>query len=175
VKVISLTLPGSPRTKKTSNRILRFGRNKEHVRVAPSEAYEEWLAAVLKFGPAIHHQLSQSGVSLPLRGALEVSAIFYRDRASASDLTGLMQAVGDALQAPMYTCQRCRKRSYWRECCGALKLTRKGLGIILDDAQIESWDGTRRELDRDNPRIEVQIALLDGPQMSLLEEGAGDV
>jgi hypothetical protein len=170
VKVISVTLPGPPRTKKTSNRILRFGRNKEHVRVAPSEAYEEWLAAALVYGPAIRRQLAADGVTLPLQGSLEVSAIFYLDRNSGADLTGLMQAIGDALQSPMYTCQRCRKRRYQRECCGIVKLTRKGLGIIVDDAQIDSWDGTRRELDRANPRVEMQIALLDA-QANLFTEG----
>lgn len=134
---LHLILPGIPRTKKTHQRIVRFGRRKEFVKVLPSEAYMEWLAALLRYGPQMRAQaVHAAGVAFPIRGPVEINAQIYRD-ADRGDLCGFLQAIGDALQAPGET--------------------RQGLGIIQDDKQILSWDGSRLRVDNANPRIELDL------------------
>lgn len=56
-------------------------------------------------------------------------------------------ALGDFLQA-----QRTRV-----DARGVPKVTREGAGIIGDDYDIYSWDGSRVRVDRVNPRIEIEI------------------
>lgn len=129
-KVITLCIPGAPRTKKTSNRVIR-ARGK--VRVLPSESYSAWFADVVTFRPLIHAELRRAGVQLPLTGPVHVCATIYRAQRSG-DATGFYQAIGDAIQEK-----------------------RGGLGLIADDAQIVHWDGSRLEVDREYPRVELEI------------------
>lgn len=125
-KVITLCIPGAPRTKKTSNRV--FGG-----RVHPSAAYVEWLRGVVTYRPLIHAELLHCGVTLPIPGPVHVRATVYRAQRSG-DATGFYQAIGDAIQEK-----------------------RGGIGIICDDAQIVHWDGSRLEVDKINPRVELEI------------------
>lgn len=152
--IISITIPGAPRTKKTSQRIVRFGKNREHIRVLPSEEYEAWFARTLLYKGRIRRELREA--PLPLSGPIHVQAVFYRERA-AGDLTGFMQAIADALQVEKF--RRNKK--------GQLVKVRDGLGIIQDDSQIVNWDGTRAEKDPERPRIEVTIAPLGAEQEGL--------
>lgn len=143
---LSFTIPGAPRTKKTSPRVfpgVRFPK------VLPSEAHEAWFAEAMSYAPKIVSQLREAGAELPLQGPVEVTAVFYRENGVEGDLNGYMQALGDWLQAPK------------------LRPRRNGAGIIADDSQIESWDGTRRAIDRTAPRIEVTIRELPEEQMRL--------
>lgn len=107
--------------------------------------------------PGLRVLFTCSGINLPIRQPVAVSARFFRDRFSG-DLCGYLQALGDYLQAP-----RPHKTKPG-------KLSRDGAGIIGDDAQIVSWDGSRLLKDSVRPRIEVQITILETGQMDLVLE-----
>jgi Holliday junction resolvase RusA-like endonuclease len=67
----------------------------------------------------------------PFDGPIEISAIYYMANARMPDLTNLMAATHDILEKA---------------------------GVIVNDALIESVDGSRRGgIDRDNPRVEITI------------------
>jgi Holliday junction resolvase RusA-like endonuclease len=72
----------------------------------------------------------------PLTCPVGVRAVFYRER-SAGDLVNYMQALADALERA---------------------------GVVEDDRQILSWDGSRLAKDARHPRIELEIAPLDEAQ-----------
>jgi hypothetical protein len=155
---LSLTIPSAPRTKKTSQRIVQIkGKNgsRGFTKILPSEAHEAWFKLAMTYAAAIRGQLARAGVSLPLAGPVEVSATFYRDRDSG-DLLGYEQALADWLQEPKVNEQG--------------KTVRKGAGIIRDDVQIKSWDGSRLAKDSVRPRIELEIREIEQGQMSLLGE-----
>jgi len=117
--------------------------------LAPSEFYRAWFREALSHAPQIRALLRQAGAELPLTGPVAVEAHFYRENAVKGDLCGYLQALGDWLQEPRF------------------KPKRNGAGIIRDDAQIESWDGSRRHIDRTAPRIEIVIQVLPGAQKTL--------
>lgn len=64
-----------------------------------------------------------------LDGPLHVKALFYRAR-NVGDLDNFCAAVGDFLQAAK---------------------------VIKNDSQIESWDHSRKLIDKSNPRVEIEI------------------
>jgi Holliday junction resolvase RusA-like endonuclease len=70
-----------------------------------------------------------------MAGPLSVRALIYRDR-RVGDLDNYLHAVGDALQKA---------------------------GVILNDRQIESWDGSRKLIDKTNPRVEIELTPMDAP------------
>lgn len=70
---------------------------------------------------------------LPWRGAVNVAAVFYRDR-NVGDLAGFITSIGDVLETA---------------------------GVIANDRQIAGWDGTRRDKDALRPRVEITITFLD--------------
>lgn len=115
-----LTIPGPPRTKKTSNRILRFGRFNK---IIPSRAFLAYQNA------ALWHLKQTLGHRDPIRTPCNVAAVFYRD-ANHGDATGFYQALADILEAAH---------------------------VIENDRLIQTWDGSRLELDRANPRVELTI------------------
>lgn len=172
-KVISIILPGAPRTKKTSNNAFVSKSGKPIV--LPSEEFEAWLKYVLSFRPIIQQQLREMGVDLPVRYRVGIEARIYRKQDSG-DATGFYQAIGDAIQEATFQCQQCRKvvyacsaKEHSSVCPGALKRKRAGLGIVLDDKLIEHWDRSRRLIDRENPRVELDITPFEGEQMTLGE------
>lgn len=65
----------------------------------------------------------------PIAVEINVRALFYRD-AERGDAVGYYQALADALQEG---------------------------GILIDDKYAVSWDGSRLLVDKENPRVEVQI------------------
>ena len=67
--------------------------------------------------------------SLPIRCDVNVTATFYRDR-NTGDANGYYQALADLLEKA---------------------------GVVENDRQIVSWDGSRLRKDAENPRIEVSI------------------
>jgi Holliday junction resolvase RusA-like endonuclease len=119
------TIPGAPRTKKTSNRIVRAGK---FPKVLPSQAYTEWNRKSLLFLAYIRNTLDT-----PITDPVNVRATFFRD-ANRGDAAGYYQALGDTLEAA---------------------------GIIANDKQILSWDGTRLRKDAANPRVEVRLERVD--------------
>ena len=83
-----IVIVGTPRTKKTSNRIFKVG--KFH-KVMPSEAFMTWQSIAV---PQL--RIAAAGRS-PLRQPVNVRAMWYRD-AERGDLVGYMQALADVLQ-----------------------------------------------------------------------------
>lgn len=144
--MLRLVIPGAPRTKKTSNRIVRIGRGENAFnKILPSEAYENWFKQSMGLiVPPLRVWARQNNFDLPIRGQVWVKAIFYAENANVGDLTGYEQGLADFLQSP-----RMSKKTG--------KLTRDGAGVIDDDKQIASWDGSRVRIDRADPRIELEI------------------
>lgn len=134
---------GPPRTKKNSGRIITIpqkgsracpacGHRPGFPKLLPSEAHEEWFFAAMDQCVRIKAELGRRGVALPVAGLLSVEALVYRE-ANQGDVCGFLQAIGDLLE-----------RS----------------GIIQNDRQIEDWDGSRRLIDREKPRIEIYLTVI---------------
>lgn len=90
---ISFVIPSAPRTKKTSNRIVRVGRFQK---VLPSKAFVEWNAIA-----QIYLNRVRSASPMWLRDSrgrrVNCAALFYR-KTNVGDATGYYQALADALQ-----------------------------------------------------------------------------
>jgi len=97
-------------------------------RIIPSRAFMEWHEQAARQAWTIKAAINRV-VELPVRADVWVTACFYY-KGNAGDLNGYQQALGD-----------------WLQDCG----------FIANDRQIVSWDGSRREKDNQNPRIEVMI------------------
>lgn len=192
---LRFALPVKPTTKKTSSRITGLGKpchacgKRKIQRVMPSEQFEAFESAVLDEGAVIVPALRAKGASLPIMEPVHVRAMFYRD-ANRGDWSGFVQALADVLQGERYTvacpkCERGRKIGFEivetgrfdLECLGCghqwtgnatqAKLSRRGLGIIGDDSQIVHWDGTRLLIDRERPRIEVEVIVIEPAQTAI--------
>lgn len=198
---IRLTLPGAPRTKKNSQRVLpmisavglreliqALSRATSHgesikilmtkilMTVQPSEGFQEWFGLLYLQRTFIQSEMIAKGVKPPIMERVSIAAAIYRE-ADRGDATGYYDAIADAIQAELWQCQDCRKKTMvLANCpyCGAsiarMRHSRKGLGIIGDDKQIEHWDGTRLLIDRVKPRVELVIRVSAAPQASLFEE-----
>lgn len=161
---ISLTLPGVPRTKKTSQQIVRTRSGR--MVVLPSAEYLAWFKEQMTRRNVITHQLRS--ITLPLRCAVAVQATIYTDggnRSHVGDLAGYLQAIGDLLQADKWSKPARGKPS---------RQLRKGLGIILDDNLIDSWDGSRRLIDAAHPRCDLTIQTLSEFTPGLFSEPEGN-
>lgn len=126
---LSLVIVGCPRTKKTSNRIVRIrrkGKGSEFTKILPSKAFCEWQDASV---PVIRAAMRGAGKET-IRG-IEVNcrALFYRD-ALRGDAVGYYQGLADLLETA---------------------------GVVESDALIVSWDGSRMLIDREKPRVEVLL------------------
>jgi Holliday junction resolvase RusA-like endonuclease len=132
---IVLVIPGAPRTKKTSNRIVRVGGSRKSFKILPSAAHESWFERAMLLMRAEFRALTIAGLA-PIARPVHVRAIFYRD-AARGDLVGYQQALADFLERA---------------------------GIIVNDKYVVSWDGTRLEVDRGRPRIEVTVTVLHAPR-----------
>lgn len=162
---IRIVIPGAPRTKKTSNRIVKMGK---FSKVLPSEAFMEWFKEAMRMVPAIKSFARREGIELPFKGPVHVKALFFLENAIQGDLVGYAQAIGDFLQEPKINFK-----------VNPPRLTRDGAGLITDDKMIASWDGSRVRIDRQNPRIEIEIRpyqehmeMVTGHEIYGLEEGA---
>lgn len=125
---MTFIIEGPPRTKKTSNRLVRVrGR---HV-VLPSKANETWArAAVLQLRAACARLLPLSMTPpTPIGVPVNCRAVFYRD-ANRGDLIGYMQALADALEDAF---------------------------VLANDRLIVSWNGTQMLVDRARPRVVVTL------------------
>lgn len=88
--LVRLTIPGAPRTKKTSNRVVRAGRT-GCLRILPSEAYERWCSRSMI--PLEWRSPNHQAISVPVN----CRALFYRD-ANAGDAVGYYQGLADLLE-----------------------------------------------------------------------------
>ena len=87
---VFLTIPGAPRTKKTSNKIWKVGNRKV---VMPSEAWMAWrddvVAHIAEHVPGVR--------TMRLAVPLNCRALFYRD-ANRGDAVGYYQGLADVLE-----------------------------------------------------------------------------
>lgn len=92
--MIRFTIPGPPRTKKTSNRLVKFGNRHK---ILPSKAFEQWnLATQYILVNARARGLAPAG-TFPISHVMNCCAVIYRD-ALRGDAVGYYQALADALQ-----------------------------------------------------------------------------
>jgi Holliday junction resolvase RusA-like endonuclease len=84
-------------------------------------------------------QLCEQWDGIPLDCDVTVRALIYRD-SKRGDLVGYQQAIGDALQGG-----------------GSRSKAKRTPCVLMDDSQIKSFDGTRLLIDRENPRVEIEI------------------
>ena len=82
-----------------------------------------------------------TGMRSPLELPGRVGARIYRQAAWRSDLVNYLQAIGDALEPDK---KQPKDRPRFK-------------GLLKNDYQIKSWDGSRLDKDADCPRIEVTI------------------
>lgn len=152
----TFTVLGAPRTKKNSPTIVH---NLGRAVLVPSDAYKAWFKIAMLQVPEILRELRRvpglPAMPFPSPYPCSVRAIFYRAQRSG-DTLGFEDGLADWLQAP-----KMHKKN-------PAKMARNGAGIILDDSQIEHWDGSRRAHDPKRPRIEVTITLYpEGTQEAL--------
>lgn len=140
---LRIIIPGAPRTKKTSNRIIKLG---SFHKVMPSEAYMAWFKEAMRRVSEIQDWAHSEGINLPITGPVWVKASFYLENAKQGDLCGYLQGIGDWLQERRFNANMKPPR-----------MTRDGAGIITDDKQVVSWDGSRVFIDRLNPRTEIEV------------------
>lgn len=121
-------LPGTPRTKKTHNRIVKV---RGRTLIIPSASHDSWLKAVL---PHLKAQLmrirSTDPAACPVTVPVNCCALIYREKA-IGDAVGYFQAIADALEHA---------------------------GAVENDRLIVSWDGSRLLKDAANPRVEVELS-----------------
>ena len=125
---IRFTVYGAPRTKKTSNQVVTRGR----VRVLPSKAWMKWVKTALVVADermVVDDRVCDEHCVLLNPEPYNIKATFYRD-ANRGDAVGYYQGIADLLE----------KRH-----------------VIADDKWLVSWDGSRLEIDRKNPRVEIVL------------------
>lgn len=88
--MLTLTIPGIPRTKKNSGRIVPIGGR--HI-LLPSEAWQTWADAVV---PAIKAWATRQRLQ-PISRPVNCAAVFFRD-ALRGDAVGFYQGLADVLQ-----------------------------------------------------------------------------
>ena len=128
IQGLTFTIYGTPRTKKNSGRRKYSFRQKRTFNV-PSEAYETWAAIAGKSLPLIRQIVDDAGIGLPIAADVNCAALIYR-HADVGDAVGFQQGLAD-----------------WLE----------NAGILKNDVQIRTWDGTRLLKDATMPRIEVTL------------------
>jgi hypothetical protein len=131
---IRLVILGVPMTKKTSQQIAT--RRDGSPFIVSAQHHKKWAEV------AAHQLRAQWGNRPPIEGMVHVRALIYRVRATG-DLVGFKQAIGDVLEAPGPRAKPATQR--------------RKASVIKNDVQIDSWDGTRRLKDKDNPRVEIEI------------------
>lgn len=159
IEIPGFVIYGPPRTKKNHGKIIHIrqkgarpcascGHVKGFPKMMPSDQFTEWQDDALRQMLLIRARLAQRGVNLPIAGLVSIEARIYRETA-IGDVNGYQQAIGDMLQAAR---------------------------VIVDDAQIEDWDGTRRLKDRERPRVEIYITVIEprAVQEGLSLEAAGE-
>lgn len=127
--LLTIVYHGNPETKKNSPQIVTFKDGRRPM-VFPSREYRRAEKAAVK---EIHASVLGNPWTLPLDsavGSVHVCALFYCGSRQRPDLDGLIAACADILQTA---------------------------GVLANDYAVQSWDGTRRLRDRDNPRTEITI------------------
>lgn len=106
----------------------RIIKGRRHPILLPSAAYKRWESAATKSMILCLLELRQRRL-MDITDYVYVNAKIYRDR-NVGDVTGFTQAIGDWLEHA---------------------------GILANDKQIDSWDGTERLKDAECPRVEITL------------------
>lgn len=124
---MKLTITGPPRTKKNHGTIVRAG---GRPRLIPSRAWTKWWKAARIIDAETQRDTYWGwGKNSAIDYPVNCAAVFYRDR-NQGDAVGYYQGLADLLE----------KR-----------------GVVVNDKYIVSWDGSRLDIDRKNPRVEVEL------------------
>lgn len=99
-----------------------------------------WRAWCAAALPGLRQAVAQLRGTLPLQQAVNCTAIFYRD-AARGDAVGYYQGLADILEEG---------------------------GIVGDDKWIVSWNGSRLETDRSDPRVELVLSWPPVDELTLL-------
>jgi hypothetical protein len=153
MSVIRFTIPGAPTTKKNRAQIIPSESGQGAILV-PNEKYRQWRRRAIKWKQVILTTARDAGYTPPIEAHLSCRALFYRPMETTGDFDGYIAGLGDFLEP---------------EWVDPVKdtITRPGVGLIENDRQIRDWDGTRLLIDRENPRIEVELAILTPSQTGL--------
>lgn len=124
---------GRPVTKKNSQRIMR-GKNGQPF-VAQSVNAKTWEEnAIIQLRTQLYHARQRGPVAAPLGIPVNLRALVYRERATG-DLGNFLSAVCDALERA---------------------------GVVTNDRLILGFDGSRLRIDRERPRVEIELTALAG-------------
>jgi Holliday junction resolvase RusA-like endonuclease len=152
---VTFVIKGAPRTKKNSLRRIKRGRR---VFTVPSLAHEAWAVVAIaqlrrQYQPDVVRWIGVDNAAGavtsgkgPIVTDVNMRAIVYRERAGRADLLNFLAAVSDALEAA---------------------------GVLKDDKQVASVDGSRLRIDRQRPRVEIELTPAATPSPSRNQEGAG--
>lgn len=99
--------------------------------ILPSSDFKKWERAATRSMLLCFSEMRQQGL-MGIGDYVNVEAKIYR-QINLGDTVGFQQAIGDWLESS---------------------------GVLLNDRQIESWDGTERLKDKDLPRIELCLTFL---------------
>lgn len=99
--------------------------------ILPSSDFKKWERAATRSMLLCFIEMRQQGL-MGLGDFVNVEAKIYR-QINQGDTNGFTQAIGDWLESS---------------------------GVLLNDRQIESWDGTERLKDKDCPRVELCLTFL---------------
>lgn len=123
-----LVILGAPRSKKNSLRRLKRGKR---IFTVPSLAHEQWEAvAVAQLVRQYREWARGLPMGTPIDFPVNMKALVYRERAGRADLINFLSAVSDALERA---------------------------GVLVDDRLVASLDGSRLLLDRERPRVEIEL------------------
>ena len=121
------------------NSLRRIRRGRRTLSIS-SAAHERWEWIAKKSLPVARQQLIEAGLKLPITVPLNARVQIYRE-AYSGDAVGYYQAVADWLQK---------------------------VGIVENDRQIRSWDGTRLQKDADLPRVEIVLEEVEDEEFAAL-------
>lgn len=134
----SLVIPGRSIMKKNSSTVRRFG---DRASIGPSSAYQGWErfaadALARQWGRVFRE---------PIPGHIELAMrviTYLPNRSGWPDLVATFEGPQDVLEAHKGTCKpQCRKHA----------------GVIVNDRMICDHPGSDRQVDRDNPRVEITL------------------
>lgn len=143
MKKIAFTLPGQPATKKNSAMLVK-GRNL----ILPSAAYRRYEVLCRKHLRKLKDLGKLHHFTMPVR----LTCRYYlKDKAHWPDLMGLVQATADILSD---TKDRIDKKQN--------KLIRGEKWVLSDDRIVRRFgDSTIAGIDKQNPRVEIEVAELE--------------
>ena len=143
VESFTFDIPGVPRTKKNSGRIV-WDRKAGRRKLVPSEASEAWYAMACTGLPRIRWAADLAKVELPIRVEVSAECAIFLGPGNTGDPVNYYQAIADFMES---------------------------VGILANDKQIRHWDGTRVHVAAEEPRITVRLWFLSAPEKATKGRG----